>query len=101
MALLASRLRGWGGSSAKHAAALPEYDGVREQAANRPSRRGTPATRPRPESPCSPLVAAEDPPLRVFFGESPLGIATADDEGRLETRKKFQPLSVAAHGGIG
>jgi len=32
----------WGGSSAKHATALPAYDGVREQAANRPSRRGTP-----------------------------------------------------------
>jgi len=27
----------WGGSSAKHATALPAYDGVREQAANRPS----------------------------------------------------------------
>ena len=44
----------WGGSSAKHATALPAYDEVREQAANRPSRRGTPVTRLRPGTPCSP-----------------------------------------------
>lgn len=44
------------------------------------------------------LVDAEDPPLRVFFGEAPLGIATADYESRLETWRKWQPLAVAAHG---
>src|SRR3981189_3519539 len=32
----------WGGSSAKHATEIPAYDDVRAQAANRPTRRGTP-----------------------------------------------------------
>jgi hypothetical protein len=45
------------------------------------------------------IVDSEDPPLRVFFGEAPLGIATADYESRLATWNEWQPLSVAAHGG--
>lgn len=89
----------WGGSSAKHATALPEYDGVREQAANRPSRKGTPGDPVATREAVLTLVDAGDPPLRVFFGELPLGIATADYESRLKTWNEWQPLSVAAHGG--
>ncbi|MDQ0755828.1 SDR family oxidoreductase [Arthrobacter sp. B3I4] len=89
----------WGGSSARHATAMPAYDGVREQAANRPSRRGTPGDPKATGKAILTLVDAAEPPLRVFFGEAPLGIVTADYESRLATWNEWQPLSVAAHGG--
>lgn len=89
----------WGGSSARHAEQKPEYDGVRERAANRPSRRGTPGDPTATREPILTLVDADEPPLRVFFGEAPLGIVTADYESRLATWNEWQPLSVAAHGG--
>jgi len=44
-------------------------------------------------------VDSDEPPLRVFFGETPLAIATADYESRLATWNQWQSLSVAAHGG--
>ena len=44
------------------------------------------------------LVDAEDPPLRIFFGDGPLAIATADYESRLATWREWEPLSIAAHG---
>jgi hypothetical protein len=75
----------WGGSSAKHATALPAYDEVREQAANRPSRRGTPGDPVATRDAVLTLVDSDNPPLRVFFGEAPLAIATADYESRLAT----------------
>ena len=89
----------WGGSSARHAAKIAAYDGVREQAANRPSRRGTPGDPVATREPVLTLVDSDDPPLRIFFGAVPLGIATADYESRLATWNEWQPLSVAAHGG--
>ncbi len=45
------------------------------------------------------LVDSDEPPLRVFSGETPLAIATADYESRLATWDQWQSLSVAAHGG--
>jgi NAD(P)-dependent dehydrogenase (short-subunit alcohol dehydrogenase family) len=89
----------WSGSSARHATALPAYDAVREQAANRPSRRGTPGDPVATRAPVLALVDAEEPPLRVFFGEAPLAIATADYESRLATWNEWQPVAVQAHGG--
>ncbi|MGZ4687665.1 SDR family oxidoreductase [Oryzihumus sp.] len=91
----------WGGSSARHATAIPEYDAVREAAANRPSRRGTPGDPVATRDAILAVVDAENPPLRVFFGEAPLAIATADYESRLATWNEWQPLSVQAHGGEG
>lgn len=89
----------WGGSSARHATAMPAYDGVREQAANRPSRRGTPGDPKATGKAILTLVDAAEPPLRVFFGEAPLGIVKADYESRLATWNEWQPLAIAAHGG--
>jgi len=89
----------WGGSSAKHATAIPAYDGVREAAANRPSRRGTPGDPVATRGPVLTLVDSDDPPLRVFFGSAPLAIATADYESRLKTWNDYQDLAVEAHGG--
>ena len=44
------------------------------------------------------LVDAEEPPLRVFFGRSPLSIAKADYATRIETWERWQPLSERAQG---
>jgi hypothetical protein len=46
-------------------------------------------------------VDAENPPLRIFFGEAPLAIATKDYESRLATWREWQPVSVAAHSSQG
>jgi NAD(P)-dependent dehydrogenase (short-subunit alcohol dehydrogenase family) len=89
----------WGGSSAKHANEIAVYADVRAQAANRPTRRGTPGDPVATRQPVLTLVDSDDPPLRVFFGRAPLAIATADYESRLATWNEWQPLSVAAHGG--
>ncbi len=89
----------WGGSSAKHATAIGAYDKLREETADRRSRRGTPGDPVATRDAVLTLVDSDDPPLRVFFGEAPLGIATADYESRLATWNQWQPLSVAAHGG--
>jgi len=89
----------WGGSSAKRATELPAYAEVRERAANRPSRRGTPGDPVATREAVLTLVDTDDPPLRVFFGAAPLAIATADYESRLALWNEWQPLAVAAHGG--
>ena len=89
----------WGGSSARHATANPAYDDFKvvaaEQRAQRIASPGDPvATR----QPILDLVDAAEPPLRVFFGTAPLGIATADYERRLATWREWEPMSIAAHG---
>ncbi len=89
----------WAGSSAKHSAELPAYTGVREQAmkarAQRVSAPGDPAAT---REAILKIVDAGRPPLRVFLGEAPLGIATADYESRLATWREWQPVSAAAQG---
>jgi NAD(P)-dependent dehydrogenase (short-subunit alcohol dehydrogenase family) len=47
------------------------------------------------------LVDAQDPPLRMFLGEAPLAIATADYESRLATWREWQPVAAAAQGHSG
>ena len=91
----------WSGASASHSDELEVYAAVREAAANRPSRSGTPGDPVATRGPILELVDSEDPPLRVFFGELPLGIAKADYEQRLATWEAYQPLAVRAHGGHG
>ncbi len=88
----------WGGSSARHAGKLPAYDALREQVAKRRGTLGTPGDPVATRAAVLTLVDSDDPPLRVFFGEVPLAIATADYESRLATWNEWQPLSVAAHG---
>ncbi|MBF6327438.1 SDR family oxidoreductase [Nocardia transvalensis] len=87
----------WAGPSARHSAENPAYDEVRE-ARNRvrsTQRRGEPtATR----AAILAVVDADEPPLRIFLGETPLQTATADYESRLETWRKWHPIALAAQG---
>ncbi|MGW5110942.1 SDR family oxidoreductase [Nocardia sp. NPDC004123] len=87
----------WAGPSSRHAAPNPAYDGSRAaRAAQRSSvRRGDPGATGQA---ILAVVDADEPPLRIFLGEIPLAIATADYESRLETWRKWQPISVAAQG---
>ncbi|MGY2004825.1 SDR family oxidoreductase [Blastococcus sp. SYSU DS1024] len=89
----------WGGASAKHAAPNPAYDAFREKAAEqRQARAGNPGDPLATREAVLQLVDAKNPPLRVFFGDGPLAIATRDYESRLAEWRGWEPLSVAAHG---
>jgi NAD(P)-dependent dehydrogenase (short-subunit alcohol dehydrogenase family) len=89
----------WGGSSAKHATPLETYEKVREQAAEARSRRvSAPGDPAATRSAILKVVDAENPPLRVFFGSAPIGIATADYESRLAEWREWQPVSEEAQG---
>jgi NAD(P)-dependent dehydrogenase (short-subunit alcohol dehydrogenase family) len=89
----------WAGSSAKHAMALPAYEPVRQQAAQARARRFTPGHPAATRDAVLRLVDIPNPPLRLFLGEAPLGIATADYESRLATWREWQPVAAAAQGG--
>ncbi|MTE15518.1 SDR family oxidoreductase [Nocardia aurantiaca] len=87
----------WAGPSSRHATPNPAYDDARAaRAAQRSSvRRGEPAAT---RAAILAVVDAEEPPLRIFLGELPLAIATADYESRLQTWRTWQPISIAAQG---
>ncbi|HEX4246386.1 MAG TPA: SDR family oxidoreductase [Pseudonocardia sp.] len=92
----------WGGASAKHATPLPAYDEFRKQAqAARAQRVASPGDPAASSAAVLQIVDAEQPPLRVFLGTAPLGIAEADYESRLATWREWQPVSVAAQGDQG
>ncbi len=89
----------WAGSSAKRATPIPAYDPVREQAAAARARRFTaPGDPTATREAILRLVDAENPPLRMFLGESPLRVATADYESRLAEWREWQPVAAAAWG---
>ncbi|MGY2067126.1 SDR family oxidoreductase [Blastococcus sp. SYSU DS0619] len=89
----------WGGASAKHATPEPAYDAFREKAAEqRKARAGNPGDPLATREAVLQLVDTKNPPLRVFFGDGPLAIATRDYESRLAEWRGWEPLSVAAHG---
>ena len=92
----------WGGSSAAHATPLPAYDEFREEAQRaRAARQATPGDPTATRAAILEVVDAANPPLRVFFGDGPLAIATKDYESRLATWREWEDLSVAAHGHTG
>jgi NAD(P)-dependent dehydrogenase (short-subunit alcohol dehydrogenase family) len=89
----------WGGASAKHAASNPAYDGVRAKSAKfRAERTQTQGDPQASSAAVLKLVDADDPPLRVFFGDGPLALATADYEQRLATWREWEWLSLEAQG---
>jgi NAD(P)-dependent dehydrogenase (short-subunit alcohol dehydrogenase family) len=88
----------WSGPSAKRSEPNPAYEGLRERqqqwrASNVP---GDPAASALA---IMRVVDADPPPLRVFFGTAPLGIAEDDYEARLATWRKWQPVAELAQGG--
>ena len=87
----------WGGSSAKHATAMTEYDAAREQMQQRRAA-AVPGDPTATREAVLKVVDAENPPLRIFFGDGPLAIATRDYESRLATWREWEPVSIEAHG---
>jgi NAD(P)-dependent dehydrogenase (short-subunit alcohol dehydrogenase family) len=89
----------WGGASAKRADPLASYDEVREMVARwRAERTASPGDPVATRDAILAVVDAEQPPLRVFFGNAGLDMTTAEYEKRLATWREWQPVSVAAHG---
>ncbi|GAB2655548.1 SDR family oxidoreductase [Gordonia jinhuaensis] len=89
----------WAGSSARHAAAMPEYaDAHRAAEEARRTRVSSPGDPHASAAALLEVVDADEPPLRVFFGATPLSTATADYEQRLATWETWQPVSVKAQG---
>ncbi len=86
----------WVGPSAKRSEENPAYADVREgQSRSWAESPGDPtATR----SAILKVVDADKPPLRIFFGKTPLEVATQDYESRLATWNEWQPVSVEAYG---
>jgi NAD(P)-dependent dehydrogenase (short-subunit alcohol dehydrogenase family) len=87
----------WGGSSAVRAESIEAYEDARRQVAQRRSvlpKGSTEASAPA----ILEIVDAETPPLRVFFGTPPLGIAEDRYAQRLKTWEEWNDLSVAAQG---
>ncbi|MCV7431966.1 SDR family oxidoreductase [Mycolicibacterium bacteremicum] len=89
----------WAGSSAKRATPLPDYAEAHaaadEARAKRTAKSGDPTAS---AAAVLKIVDAEQPPLRVFFGEIPLQLAEADYAQRLATWREWQPVSIEAQG---
>jgi NAD(P)-dependent dehydrogenase (short-subunit alcohol dehydrogenase family) len=89
----------WGGSSAKHAQPMTAYDEVRAQsAAFRAARTQTQGDPTASARAVLKIVDAEQPPLRVFFGDGPLQLAVEDYEQRLATWREWEQISIEAQG---
>jgi NAD(P)-dependent dehydrogenase (short-subunit alcohol dehydrogenase family) len=89
----------WAGSSARHSAELPDYAEAHQQVQEaRRQRIGTPGDPTASAAAVLKVVDAEQPPLRVFLGSAPLGIATADYESRLATWREWQDVAESAQG---
>ena len=89
----------WAGSSSRSADRLPAYaevhaatDAVRQQ------RWSAPGDPKASAAALLKVVDAEEPPLRVFFGATPLQTAEADYESRLRNWEQWQPVAELAQG---
>ncbi len=87
----------WSGPSSKHSDEIDAYAEVREAASKRPSA-ADPGTPEATRAAILKIVDADTPPLRIFFGKAPLGIAEKDYASRLQTWREWQPVSEEAHG---
>jgi len=84
---------------APHPDLHPAYAEIHEQVQEaRTARVGTPGDPTASAAAVLKVVDAETPPLRIFFGAAPLGIAEQDYESRLATWREWQPVSVEAQG---
>jgi NAD(P)-dependent dehydrogenase (short-subunit alcohol dehydrogenase family) len=87
----------WSGPSAKHATAMPIYDGIR---ATRAAARATfvPGDPDASGPAILKVVDAESPPLRIFFGTAGLPMTRAEYDRRIETWEKWNDVSAEAQG---
>jgi NAD(P)-dependent dehydrogenase (short-subunit alcohol dehydrogenase family) len=89
----------WAGSSARHAEPLADYAAAHEAFLKaRAARVSTPGDPSASAAAVLKIVDAEEPPLRIFFGDGPLALATADYESRLATWREWEDVSIEAHG---
>ena len=89
----------WAGSSSSTSEPIEAYAELHEKVAEgRKSRNGTPGDPAASAAAILKVVDADEPPLRVFFGTAPLGIAKADYASRIETWEKWNDVSVLAQG---
>jgi hypothetical protein len=87
----------WAGPSATRSEESPAYAAVHEaQAARRAGNVAGDPTATR--GAMLKVVDAAEPPLRIFFGTTPLATATKDYESRLATWNEWQPVSIEAFG---
>ena len=89
----------WSGASAVRSDPNPAYDDVREAAAKtRASRQAAQGDPVATRAAILKIVDAKEPPLRVFFGSTPLAVATADYAQRLATWEEWQSVAIEAAG---
>lgn len=89
----------WSGPSSRRADPLPAYTEVLAATeAERQQRWSAPGNPKASAAALLKVVDADEPPLRVFFGEAPLGLAKADYENRLRTWEQWQPVAELAQG---
>lgn len=89
----------WAGSSARRAEPLADYADAHAEADAARSKRTAKSGDPQASAAAVlKIVDAEQPPLRVFFGEIPLQLAEADYAQRLATWREWQPVSIEAQG---
>jgi NAD(P)-dependent dehydrogenase (short-subunit alcohol dehydrogenase family) len=89
----------WSGSSSRTAEALPAYADLHaENERVRKTRWAAPGDPTASAAAVLKVVDADEPPLRVFFGDAPLGLAKADYEQRLRTWEEWQPIAELAQG---
>ncbi|WP_428342419.1 SDR family oxidoreductase [Mycobacterium sp.] len=89
----------WSGSSSRTAEQLPDYAELHaENERVRKTRWAAPGDPTASAAAVLKVVDADEPPLRVFFGDAPLGLAKADYEQRLRTWEQWQPVAELAQG---
>jgi NAD(P)-dependent dehydrogenase (short-subunit alcohol dehydrogenase family) len=89
----------WSGSSSRTAEALPAYADLHaENEQVRKTRWAAPGDPKASAAAVLKVVDADEPPLRVFFGDEPLGLAKADYEERLRTWEQWHSVAELAQG---
>jgi NAD(P)-dependent dehydrogenase (short-subunit alcohol dehydrogenase family) len=89
----------WSGSSSRTAEPLPAYADLHaENESVRKTRWAAPGDPTASAAAVLKVVDADEPPLRVFFGDAPLGLAKADYEQRLRTWEQWQSVAELAQG---
>ena len=88
----------WSGSSASRADALPAYDQLKKEVAEERKKRWQPGDPTATRAALLKIVDAEKPPLRVFFGDAPLGMAKADYASRIALWEEWNEVAIEAQG---